>query len=487
MAEVLDNSPPADLRADARRSPLAELLGLALPTVAQMASYTVMQFIDTWMLSHYGDADTRVAAPTAAATSGILAFAVISLGMGALWVVNTLVSQSYGRKEYAACGRYLWQGVWFGVAFGVVVLPVLPYVGGLFAAAGHKPRLAGLETQYIQVVLAASIFKLVGTAFGQFLLAVDRPRQVMAATVAAVSVNAAASWVLVFGHFGVKPLGVVGAAWAQNIGVFVEMALLVVFATRPRVWSQFNVRDWLPRPAMLRTLLAVGIPSGIQTVADVLAWAAFQMWVMGVFGEKSMAANTFVFRYMSVSFMPAYGLSVAVTALVGRYIGRGRPDVAMHRANLGFWVAGAYMVACGLVFFVGRGALIGIFAVDPDVRRIGAMLLVFAAIYQFFDAMYIVYNGALRGAGDTLVPALMTAGLCWALTVFGGYAAARWGRMGPAGPWVTATTYGILLGIFMLVRFRRGRWRSIQLDGKPAADTVPGSMAGGPDAVAPAT
>ena len=78
MADVLDYArdaadPPA-------RSPLGELLALALPTVAQMASYTVMQFIDTLMLSHYGGPDSRVAAPTAAANSGILAFAVISLG-----------------------------------------------------------------------------------------------------------------------------------------------------------------------------------------------------------------------------------------------------------------------------------------------------------------------------------------------------------------------------------------------------------------------
>src|SRR3954451_5096947 len=91
--------------------PIVELLRLAGPTVAQMASYTVMQFLDTWMLSRTRD---RIIAPTAAANSGILAFAVISLGMGVSWIVNTLVSQSYGRKDYRACGQFLWQGVWFG-------------------------------------------------------------------------------------------------------------------------------------------------------------------------------------------------------------------------------------------------------------------------------------------------------------------------------------------------------------------------------------
>src|SRR3954452_5652154 len=118
--------------------PLAELLRLALPTVAQMASYTVMQFCDTWMLSRVGD---HVAPPAAVGNSGILAFSLISLGMGVLWVVNTLVSQAYGRKDFAACGRYLWQGVWFALVFAACVLPVLPVISRVFFAAGHEPHL----------------------------------------------------------------------------------------------------------------------------------------------------------------------------------------------------------------------------------------------------------------------------------------------------------------------------------------------------------
>src|SRR4051794_26069154 len=96
--------------------PLPELLRLAGPTVAQMASYTVMQFLDTWMLSRTND---PITAPTAVGNSGILAFSVISLGMGVLWVVNTLVSQAFGRKDDRACGRFLWQGVWFAVMFSI--------------------------------------------------------------------------------------------------------------------------------------------------------------------------------------------------------------------------------------------------------------------------------------------------------------------------------------------------------------------------------
>src|SRR5687768_16433848 len=89
------------------KHPLRELMSLAGPTIAQMASYTVMHFIDTLMLSRVGND-----AAAAAGTAGMFSFALISFGFGVLMLVNTLVSQSFGRKDYQECGRYLWQGIW---------------------------------------------------------------------------------------------------------------------------------------------------------------------------------------------------------------------------------------------------------------------------------------------------------------------------------------------------------------------------------------
>ncbi|HET6247570.1 MAG TPA: MATE family efflux transporter [Tepidisphaeraceae bacterium] len=456
MADVLQYSSEPGDRA---RSPLGELLLLAGPTVAQMASYTLMQFFDTWMLAHVG---TGVNEPTAASNGGMIAFSVISIGMGTLFVVNTLVSQAYGRKDYAACGQYLWQGIWFSLGFSVLLLAGLPFLSRVFQGFGHEPDLVRLESLYLKIVLCGSALKLVGTACSQFLVAVNRPGLVLLATLAGVLANVLAAWSMIFGHLGFSRLGVLGSAWGQNVGVFVEMSALIFFATLPTIRRIYNIRDFRIRPIMLATLLKIGIPSGVQIVADVLAWSMYTMWVMGVFGTKIMAANTFIFRFMSVSFMPAFGIGTAVTALVGRYLGRGRPDIARQRADLGFVVCAIYMLSCGLIFFTGRNRLMGLFTSDPEILRTGGMLLIFAAVYQFFDAMYINYNGALRGAGDTFIPAITTAGLCWGITVFGGYAVARlhtsWG---PAGPWTVATGYGVILGLFMLIRYRRGKWKAI--------------------------
>src|SRR5207249_11319256 len=124
-------------------------------------------------------------------------------------------------------------------------------------------------------------------------------------------------------------------------------------------------------------------------------------------------------------------------------------------------------------FFFGRRALIGIFTHDPEVLRQGAMMMIFAAVYQLADALYISYNGALRGAGDTFVPAVALALLNWSMSVgLGLFVAKRFPQWGVAGPWTVATIYGITLSVYLYARFRRGAWTRIHLEPSDAFDTV---------------
>ncbi len=256
------------------------------------------------------------------------------------------------------------------------------------------------------------------------------------------------------------------------------MIVLIVLVFRKRIRMTFHAMDPRPRWREFLTLIKVGIPSGLQWFSDVLAWSMFCNAVLGLLGPDAMAANAFMFRYLVVSFLPAVGLSAAVTALVGRYIGRKRPDIAAARAHLAFGIACGYVLICGIVYVTARVPLIRVFSTDPSVVRIGSMYLLFAAVYEISDAMYIIYSGALRGAGDTLVPMIVMACLCWSISVCGGYAVARWvPSAGVAGPWIMGCIYGWILGLYMLLRFTGGKWRRIHLlktenglDRRPVSD-----------------
>ena len=138
-----------------------------------------------------------------------------------------------------------------------------------------------------------------------------------------------------------------------------------------------------------------------------------------------------------------------------------------------------YMGLCALGFFLFRHQLVEFFLPTDDnadsldvVRRVGAMALICAAVFQLFDALGMVLIGALRGAGDTIWPGLATAALSWTVIVGGGaLLAATLPHWGAIGPWVAASAYIILLGLLMAHRFARGPWRRMTLVNQPPPPT----------------
>ncbi len=432
---------------------------LAAPTVAQMASYTLMQFADRIMLARVGDLEAA-----AAGTAGIAFFSVLGFGFGVMLVVNTLVSQAFGRQDHHAAGQYLWQGVWFGLIFGLITLGLYPIADRFFLAMGHEPRMVVIEAEYLRIVALGGTLKLAQTAISQFLLGLHRPTIVLIGAIFGVVINLFFNWLLIYGNWGFPRLGVAGAAWGTNAAVLAELLVMGAFIFRPAFARQFNTLDLRLRAEKLRMLLKIGLPAGFQLICDVVAWMIFMNVIMASLGTAALSANSFAFTYMHVCFMPAVGVAGAVTALVGKYIGMKRHDLAARRAHLGFFVCAAYMVAAGLTLFAFRYQLIGLFSPDPEIQRVGAQLMLFVALYQIFDAMFVIYVGALRGAGDTMVPAVVQAVLVWTIVVGGGSLIVRYiPDLGVIGPWTLATCFGGILGLFLLTRFLKGGWKSIRL------------------------
>jgi MATE family multidrug resistance protein len=229
---------------------------------------------------------------------------------------------------------------------------------------------------------------------------------------------------------------------------------------------------------------------------ELACWWVFMAGLIASFGVEHNTAGFIVLRYMHISFMPAVGLSMAATAVVGKAIGRRRPDLAERRARVGVAICMAYMGACALVMVVFREPLARVFtdlvpvdaaAADlPRIVEITASLLILAAAFQVFDALAITLVGALRGAGDTIWPGLVTAALSWTLIIGLGYALTR---LAPAlesfGPWIGAASFIIVLAIALSWRWFSGYWKTIDLLHRDRDRPVPtGAEAADPAAIA---
>jgi MATE family multidrug resistance protein len=475
-----------DVPAPTGPSPLREVWSIAWPTVMTMTSYTVMQFVDKLMVGQVGPLEVA-----AQGNGGIWAFTPIAVAMGFLTVVNTFVSQNLGAGRPRETAKYAWAAMWIVLVAWVAIL--LPYAWSLpwLFARLHDPativeldRLVRLESTYGRILLLGGVLTLTARGWHHFFFGLHRPKVVTVAAVVGNAVNIGANYVLIFGEQGipalglpgvpgVPALGLTGAAIGTVIGSAVEVLIPLVVFLGPRLHAELGTRTaWRPDARAIRDLARIGWPGAVQFGNEIVCWSIFMTVLVGRFGEDHMTAGWVALGYMHLSFMPAVGFSVAVTSLVGRYIGAGRPDTAVARARLGLAMAMAYMTVCAAIFWLFGAELVGVFVggADLDDARalhivdIGARLMICAAVFQTVDAFGITYTGALRGAGDTVWPGIVTMVYSWLFIVAGGWLMAeRYPQLESIGPWIGAAVYIFVFGITMAVRFESGRWRSIRL------------------------
>ncbi len=474
---LVECAPPADTVAavpGAAARPIVEVLTIAGPTVATMVSYTSMQFVDKLIVSRIGPDPIYVGAQ---GNGGLAAFVPISIAMGFLTVVNTYVAQNLGAGRPERGPAYAWNGLWIAAAFwAVVLLPFAAVLPWVFSLAGLDPAQAEMSAAYGRILLVGSVLTMWTRGLAQFFYGMHRASVVMIAGLVANALNLFLAWTLVFGKFGLPALGVAGSGYATVIATGVELLIPLSVFLGPRFHALYRTRSqWRPSLPHLRDLARLGWPGGVMFGNEMICWGFFMVYLVSHFGREHATAGWIAHQYMSLSFMPAVGISVACTALVGKYMGMGRPDIAARRAWLGIALALVYMSLCAVVFVVFRRELIGFFIDDgtpPDAAarlvRLGSAFLIATAAFQVFDVVAMTCNGSLRGAGDTVVPGVVTVVLSWVVIVGGGIAMIRLAPgLGSVGPWIVAAVYIAILGVFLLGRFMSGRWKSIRLLERP--------------------
>jgi MATE family multidrug resistance protein len=471
MSTITSTVPLNDpLKDPARWWGIGEVLRLAVPSVLNTVSFTLMQFVDGLMVSRVSKE-----ALSAQMVGGITAFTALCFFIGLLSCVSTFASQNLGagRKERAAL--YGWQGLWLSWAAAAVLASLIVAAPRIFALFGHEPAVTRLETQFFRILVAGMGFSMSACALGAFFMGVHRPVVPLVAGACANAANVLVAYVLIFGKLGLPQLGLTGAAVASVGGAAMQAIILFGFFVGPYAREYQVWRDWRPVWRAMADLVRIGAPAGGMLVADLLMWTIFMGKVIGHFGTEALAATAILNRYWHLCFMPAVGVSTAVTAIVGKYCGARQPRLAWRRAHAGLILVEAYMVTCGIVIWLARGSLVAVFNEPPDpvVQSIATGTVIFILLCQAFDALNVIFIGALRGAGDTLWPGIVQTVLAYGLGLGASVLVAeRMPQWGINGPWAAASAYIILLGLVMWGRFLRGRWRGMTVL-EPAPVTVP--------------
>jgi MATE family multidrug resistance protein len=478
-------------------SPLRELVRIAGPTVATMTSYTVMTFTDKWLVSRLGPEYVG-----AQGNGGLVAWAPQAFVYGLMQVVNTYVAQNMGAGRARAGAAYAWNAIYLAAVCALLLQPVAWAMPWVLRMASIDPGQAALASEYGRVLIYGCFLNMATRGLSQFFYGMHKAGVVMVAGIAANVINLVVSAVLVYGAdaeryglgwFGAMTAwiargvgmgtgyGIVGSAWGTVIATAVELSIPMAVFLSGRFAREYGTRvAWGPSWGHMKDIVRLGWPGGAMFANEMVCWGFFMVYLVSHFGAAHASAGWAAHQYMSLSFMPAVGMSVATTALVGKYIGMGRHDLAEARFWLALKMTAAYMGLCAVVFVVFRVPLIGLFVEEgasPEVAsemvRLGSMMLIATAAFQVFDAGAMVTSGALRGAGDTVFPGIATIVASWVVIVGGGLALTHgvpeWESL---GAWIAAAAYIMVLCVVLLARFMGGSWKKIRLLEKSAGGSA---------------
>ena len=160
-------------------------------------------------------------------------------------------------------------------------------------------------------------------------------RVVLVVHVLSTLVDIVLNYLWIFGHGGFPRAGVAGAAWSTVVSQALGALIFIVLILRPAHRRAYaTLSGWRFDRALFVRLLRFGLPSGLQYSLEILAFAIFMM-IVGRIGTAPLAASGIAFNLNMIVFMPMLGLGVAVSALVGRYLGADHPDAGGARHLVG--------------------------------------------------------------------------------------------------------------------------------------------------------
>jgi MATE family multidrug resistance protein len=434
---------------------MSELLGLAWPIAAAMGGETLMGLVDAKLVGGLG----------AAALGGVgVAMTFVFLGymfvFGLMRGIKVCVAHAIGEGRGYLSVRYAQAGVAIGILAGVFFWACTRNAAPLLHAVGIAPALVPYAATFLAAFTVGAPASAVHSALVHHRHAIGDTRTPMTVGLAANVLNAALGYCLIYGRAGLPALGVRGAAFATATAEgFAALALIALLVKHARQSGDHaRARAALSLRAAAHELAAVGVPTGVQFGSEMLAMVVFTA-VLGSLGAEQIAAHQIALATIRTSILPGIAIAEAASVLVGRALGRQALAEADRAVRAALVVTASFMTACGAAFAIGSHAIARAFTADARVAGVAIVLLWIASCFQVFDAIAIVLRGALRGAKDVHVPAVIGITVIWTCVPTAALVLGKTVGWGSVGAWLGFLGETMLGAGLYAWRWRRGRWR----------------------------
>lgn len=437
---------------------------LALPVLLSNLLQTSVTVIDTFMVGQLS--------PISIAAVGmgnnirmLLLILFLSVSGGAM----SLVAQARGGRDKKRISQITRQSIVSGLMLSVCIMILGGFLAGpilAFTDQGDSEEAVRLGTAYLQLLFIGSPFLVLNLIVNRLMQGAGDTLTPLILTAGTVILNVIFNYIFIYGWAFIPAFGVVGAAIgtlaARGLSMFIA---LYIFHTGKNI-IHILPGTWKPNWRLIKDILAIGVPSGVQGVfrhgATLMVIFLLTATELGTLGA---AALTIGYQVESLATMPVVGLNVACTSLVGQALGKWQTQAANYQGTLMIFLGVMLMSILIIPIIVFAEEIILLF--DPS-----ANALVMKGTLSYFHtntfflpvtAASIILTGALRGTGHTTPAMISTLIGRNVSTLFFAWLLAFQFEMGSIGVW-----YGVVIGrlvdaCYMLYTWRAKKWIKVAL------------------------
>jgi putative MATE family efflux protein len=419
-----------------------DVFRLSLPVLLSSLFQRLVSIVDIFLTGGLG-----AAAIAATGLGQLLMFVAMTVFWGLSTGTTVVIAHLWGAGQLERAGR----AAFVACLTCLLMTAVCSVIGSIWGPdmarlMGAAPDVQALAAEYTRLVFLWLVWTTGLNCLSAIMHGVGDTRTPMEAIILVNILHVIIAWPLIYGEFGLPPLGVKGAAIAINTSEFVGCAYLLIQALR-KGYITFSRLD-LP---LFGRIWRIGWPVALERVAQQSGQLFYSSFIIA-YGTSAYAAHQIGLSIESLSFMPGAGMGIAAATLMGQSLGAGKIRRARISHREALRLAVMVMSVMALVFLCAPHYLIGLFTHDPDVIEKGSVFLRLVAFAQIPLAISFVYAGSLRGTGDTFYVFIVTLVAMWGIRVALSWVVASWLHLSLYAVW----------GVFLIDWYFRGAafaWR----------------------------
>ena len=451
---------------------------IAWPVIFENIMISMAQFINTGMVGSLGKNATAAVAINTTTTWFLNALPLIFSVSG-----TAFVAQKIGAGEREDANKIASNVILFGFATSIAIWILMRSIAGSVPVwMGAEEAIIPASALYMQTYVHGVVFAFMSVVASGLLRGAGNTSTPMLVSFTANIVNVFVNFFTIyetrvmnltlFGHklsmnvFGLN-LGVTGAAIGTVTAQVITGSVMVwlVFRKKSIIRARFS-QMLHPDLKLLKQLLIVGLPASLERISLSAGQIVYQRMITGL-GTAQIAAHSLAITAESISYMPAAGLGIAATTLVGQSLGAKKKDDALAYSRIGIISSLIMGALCGVLFFFGSTFLLSLFTQDPEIIREGAAVIRIIAFVEPIFSMSYVLVGIMRGAGDARVPFVAALIGMWGVRLLSTHILMNIFHFGLPGAWVSMGVDIFLRTVFLYQRYRKRNWLHFALFDKP--------------------